>query len=40
MDTRSFREIVRTVTVSYPIPFLFALLIAVFEVAPGNWTGS
>ena len=28
MDTRSFREIVRTVTVSYPIPFLFALLIA------------
>jgi hypothetical protein len=29
MDTRSFREIVRTVTVSYPIPFLFALLIAV-----------
>jgi len=29
MDTRSFREIVRTVTVSYPIPFRFALLIAV-----------
>lgn len=29
MDTRSFREIVRTVTVSYPIPFLFAGLIAV-----------
>ena len=29
MDPRSFREIVRTVTVSYPIPFMFASLIAV-----------
>ena len=29
MDPATFREIVRTVTVSYPIPFLFACLIAV-----------
>ena len=27
-DPRTFREIVRTVTVSYPIPFLVALLVA------------
>ena len=30
MDTSHFREIVRTVTVSYPVPFLFAGLLAVF----------
>ncbi|HEY1933942.1 MAG TPA: hypothetical protein VGG99_18175 [Acetobacteraceae bacterium] len=29
MDPAAFREIVRTVTVSYPIPFIFACLIAV-----------
>jgi hypothetical protein len=30
VDTSYFREIVRTVTVSYPVPFLFAGLLAVF----------
>jgi hypothetical protein len=29
MDPRLFREIVRTVSVSYPIPFMFACLLAV-----------
>jgi len=29
MTPSTFREIVRTVTVSYPIPFMFAVLIAV-----------
>jgi len=29
MNPSAFREIVRTVTVSYPIPFMFACLIAV-----------
>jgi hypothetical protein len=29
MNPAAFREIVRTVTVSYPIPFMFACLIAV-----------
>jgi hypothetical protein len=30
MDTSYFREIVRTVTVSYPVPFLFAGFLAAF----------
>jgi len=29
MDPSHFREIVRTVTVSYPVPFIFAGLFAV-----------
>jgi hypothetical protein len=29
MDSSHLREIVRTVTVSYPVPFIFATLIAV-----------
>ena len=34
-DPRTFREIVRTVTVSYPIPFLVALLVAAGLIAFG-----
>jgi hypothetical protein len=30
MDSSYFRELVRTVNVSYPVPFIFAGLLAVF----------
>lgn len=46
MDTSYFREIIRTVTVSYPVPFMVASFLAVFFFcftgaaivhAPLNW---